>query len=71
MSLNILVGINMIKSLAMPFRRTHEIMVLITYYMHLAIGSLSSHAPNWFLSPLPLQETETYCSIPRANTVTE
>ena len=24
-----------------------------------AFGSLSSHAPNWFLSPLALQETET------------
>ena len=26
-----------------------------TYF--LAFGSLSSHAPNWFLSPLALQET--------------
>ena len=26
----------------------------------LFIGSLSSHAPNWFLSPLALQETETF-----------
>ena len=24
-----------------------------------AIGSLSSHTPNWFLSPLALQETGT------------
>ena len=25
----------------------------------MAIGSLSSHTPNWFLSPLALQETGT------------
>ena len=31
-----------------------------TYMYYLAFGSQSSHATNWFLSPLALQETGTW-----------
>ena len=31
----------------------------LTCFYYMAFGPLSSHAPNWFLSPLALQETGT------------